>query len=141
MRPSAGGAPLLVSMLEPTPVCLVHGPASAHIAAEALSRVPGIAVICELDSLLEPGTAAPHPYLLAALHHARRVVVASRVDAWRITAVAGRSLAAPPIVADVPLVLPGDPALAVAEAPSLALLRPSGSARSAPRSSRSSPAC
>ena len=123
-RPSAGGAPLLVSMLEPTPVCLVHGPASAHIAAEALSRVPGIAVICELDSLLEPGTAAPHPYLLAALHHARRVVVASRVDAWRITAIAGRSLAAPPIVADVPLVLPGDPALAVAEAPSLALLRP-----------------
>jgi glycosyltransferase involved in cell wall biosynthesis len=123
-RASAGGAPLLVSALECTPICLVHGPASAHIAAEALSRVPGIAVICELDSLLEPGSAAPHPYLLAALHHARRVVVASRVDAWRITAIAGRSLAAPPVVVELPLVLAGAAGAAAAEPPSIALLRP-----------------
>ena len=121
---SAGGAPLLVSALEATPVCLVSGPASAHIAAEALSRVPGIAVVAELDALLAAGTAAPHPYLLAALHHARRVVVASRVDAWRITAIAGRSLAAPPIVAELPLAAAGDAAPAGAEPPALALLRP-----------------
>jgi glycosyltransferase involved in cell wall biosynthesis len=123
VRPSAAGAPLLVSALEATPLCLICDPASARVAAEALSRVPGIAVVWELDAgLAEAGV--PHPYLLAALHHARRVVVASRVDAWRIMAIAGRSLAAPPIVAGMPFAVPGGGPPGSGGEPSLAILRP-----------------
>ena len=126
--PAARGTPLLVSALEAMPVCLIHDAASARVAADALPRVGGIAVVWELDSLLAPegrapGVPAADPYLLAALHHARRVVVASMVDAWRIVALAGRALAAPPVVAEMPLELAPAPT-PPAGTRSLALLRP-----------------
>ena len=147
-RPVARGAPLLVSGLEATPICLICDAVSARIAADTLPRVPGIAVIWELDALLTPaGTpgraALAHPYLLAALHHAQRVVVASRLDAWRIQALVGRALPAPPIVAEMPIDLPAAPPAGRPESPSLALFRPErmgalGAARArAPRACRS----
>jgi glycosyltransferase involved in cell wall biosynthesis len=128
-RPAARGAPLLVTALEAMPVCLVYDEISARIAAAALPRAAGVAVVWELDSLLTPdargpGLPAASPHLLAALHHAGRVVVASQLDAWRVTALAGRSLTAPPTVAPMPLVVPAAGALPTGDVLSIALLRP-----------------
>ena len=128
-RAAGRGAPLLVSALEAMPVCLVYDEISARIAADALPRSAGIAVVWELDTLLAPDDRAPgappaNPHLLAALHHAGRVVVSSMVDAWRVTALAGRSLAAPPVVAPLPLALPAGGEVPDDGVLTLALLRP-----------------